>query len=100
MAVIDTSIISSREYYFGHYLREYMNVMIENDIYNSAIELSKGVKIYLTKTSNEVNNRGVCYDNITLYAGRGNNFTAKEGTRKVNWEKTDKLGIYLPKWRN
>ena len=100
MAVIDTSIISGREYYFGHYLRDYMNVMIDNNIYDSAIELSKGVKIYLTKTSTEVNNRGVCYDNIRLHAGRGNNFTVKESTRKVNWKKTNELGIYKPKWRN
>ena len=43
--------------------------------------------------------RGVIYDVYRLHAGRGNNFTIKEGTQRVNWEETDRLGEYKPKWR-
>jgi hypothetical protein len=99
MAVL-ASVHTAKEYYFGHCLRDYMFVMIDNNIYDSAIELDKGVKIYLTKTSTQPNNRGVIYDNIRLYAGRGNNFTPKESTQKINWEKTNNFGEYKPKWRN
>lgn len=98
MAVV-AQLSLGREYYFGHYLRDYMNVMIDNNIFDSAIELNKGVKIYITKTSTEQDRRGVIYDRIRLHAGRGDNFTVKESTRKVNWEETDKLGKYKPSWR-
>ena len=99
MAVIDTSITSGREYYFGHYLHDYMSHMVRYDIIDCAIELSKGVKIFLTKSTTVPDKRGVIYDVYRLHAGRGNNFTIKEGTQRVNWEETDRLGEYKPKWR-
>ena len=98
MAVL-TSVHTAKEYYFGHCLRDYMDLMIKNKIYDSGIELNKGVRIFLSKTT-YTDGRGVVRDSIKLYAGRGNNFTVKESTSKVNWIETDKLGIYLPKWRN
>ena len=87
------------EYYFGHNLRHYFLVMMENEIYDSAIELDKGVKIFLTKGIYGPNNKGAIYDYIQLHAGRGNNFRVKESFSKINWEETDKLGEYKPKWR-
>tara|TARA_R100000388_G_scaffold94624_1_gene82466 strand:- start:1349 stop:1645 length:297 start_codon:yes stop_codon:yes gene_type:complete len=98
MAVL-TSVHTAKRYYFGHCLRDYMNLMIDNNIYESAIELDKGVKVILSKNT-YTDNKGVVRDYIQLYAGRGNNFTVKESTNRINWEKTDKLGIYKPKWRN
>jgi len=98
MAVL-ASVHTAKEYYFGYCLRDYMNVMIDNNIYDSAIELDKGVKVYLSKNT-YTDNKGAVKDSIKLYAGRGNDFTVKESTTKINWVETDKLGIYKPAWRN
>tara|TARA_R110002020_G_scaffold83406_1_gene207573 strand:- start:7158 stop:7451 length:294 start_codon:yes stop_codon:yes gene_type:complete len=97
MAVVAQFSIS-KDYYFGYDLHKYMIHMIKHDIYDSGIELNKGVKIYLTKTSTEINNRGVCYDSIRLHAGRGNTFSIKASTRRVNWEETNKIGKYKPRY--
>ena len=98
MAVL-ASVHTAKEYYFGHCLRDYMFVMIDNNIYDSAIELDKGVKVYLSKNT-YTDNRGVVKDYIQLYAGRGNNYTVKASTSKIDWVETDKIGKYKPKWRN
>tara|TARA_R100000231_G_scaffold11058_2_gene13212 strand:- start:756 stop:1049 length:294 start_codon:yes stop_codon:yes gene_type:complete len=92
MPIANVSI--GREYYFGHYLHDYMIHMINYDIVDCVIELNKGVKIFLTKTTTVPDRRGVIHDYYNLHAGRGNKFTIKEGSRRVNWKETDKLGIY------
>ena len=98
MAIVPNLVLAP-EYYFGHNLRHYFNVMMENEIYDSAIELNRGLKIYLTKTTYGPDNKGAFYDSIQLVAGKGNNYRVKVSISKVNWKETDKLGKYKPKWR-